>query len=95
MLFIRTAHSFQTYVLCGRSETAQHYLARPVLPTHSRIPHTVWEETVVLVKALAKALGELLIPVSWADFWDLDLQALIDDYSLVYQSLTETDYRKD
>lgn len=46
------------------------------------------------MKVLAKALGELLIPVSWADFWHLDLQVLIDDYSLVNPSLSETDSMK-
>lgn len=94
MLFLRTAHSFQTYVLCGRSETAQHFLARAVLPTHSRIPHTVWLRNSGSGHSFGKGsrrvadssvLGRLLA----------SRPAGIDgDYSLVYQSLTETDYMR-
>lgn len=84
MLFIITSHSFQTYVLCGRSETAQHYLARPVLPTHSRIPHTVWlrnsgsgqRDSGKSSQSVADS-GLIAVPVSWADFWDQDMETLI------------------
>lgn len=100
MLFIITAHSFQTYVLGGRSETAaQHYLARPELPPHSRMPHTVClRNSGSGRKGLGKGSQSVAdssvaaVSVSWADVWDRDLEALIYGCAFVYQSLTEADF---
>lgn len=97
MLFIITTYTFQTYVLCSRSETAQHYLASPELPPHSRIPHTVWLRNYGSGwrSFWQKAPGVLLIPI-WLQSpylgQTLGNKPQRHESGTVVQSLTEVEF---